>query len=265
MLPRGPVVRPRGQPLDCDIPFGRIFRISPQKEWDLVVQYDGWPNGLKFHKDGRAFIADYKKGLLVLDPQTARLEPILETAYSEGFKGLNDLHFAANGDLYFTDQGQTGIADPTGRVYRLCSNGALDRLCANVPSPNGITLSTTEQHCYVAVTRSQQIWRLPLMADGSVSKTGVAIQLSGGAAGRTASKWTRKTAWSSAISASACGASTPTCCRPISCTPTVPTIITWTTVLSAARPPDSLHHRSAVRRYSDGPYASRGKLMYGLQ
>jgi hypothetical protein len=62
----------------------------------------------------------------------------------------------------------------------LRANGALDRLCDNIPSPNGITLSTTEQHCYVGVTRLQQIWRLPLMADGSVSKTGVAIQLSGG-------------------------------------------------------------------------------------
>ena len=103
--------------------------------------------------------------------------------YSEGFKGLNDLHFASNGDLYFTDQGQTGIADPTGRVFRLRANGALDRLVLNVPSPNGITLNTQEKHCFVAVTRSQQIWRLPLMADGSVSKTGVAIQLSGGAAG----------------------------------------------------------------------------------
>jgi gluconolactonase len=179
----GPSFDREGNLWIVDIPFGRIFRISPKKEWDLVVQYDGWPNGLKFHKDGRAFITDYKKGLLALDPQTARLEPIFETAYSESFKGLNDLHFASNGDLYFTDQGQSGITDPTGRVYRLRSNGALDRLCSNVPSPNGITLSTTEQHCYVAVTRSQQIWRLPLMADGSVSKTGVAIQLSGGAAG----------------------------------------------------------------------------------
>ena len=35
----------------------------------------------------------------------------------------------------------------------------------------------------MAVTRAQQVWRLPLMADGSMSKTGVAIQLSGGAAG----------------------------------------------------------------------------------
>ena len=179
----GPSFDREGNLWIVDIPFGRIFRISPRKEWELVVQYDGWPNGLKFHKDGRAYIADYKVGLLALDPRTGKLETLLRTGYSEGFKGLNDLHFASNGDLYFTDQGQTGIADPTGRVYRLSARGELRRLCENVPSPNGITLSTTEKHCYVAVTRSQQIWRLPLMADGSVSKTGVAIQLSGGAAG----------------------------------------------------------------------------------
>lgn len=170
-----------------DIPYGRIFRITMKDgiagEWELITQYDGWPNGLKFDKAGNAWICDYKAGLLKLDTRTGKIETILGSMYSEGFKGLNDLHFASNGDLYFTDQGQTGIADPTGRVLRLRANGALDRLALNVPSPNGITLSTTEKHCYVAVTRSQQIWRLPLMADGSVSKTGVAIQLSGGAAG----------------------------------------------------------------------------------
>jgi gluconolactonase len=179
----GPAFDREGNLYIVDTPFGRIFRISPKQEWKLVVQYDGWPNGLKFHKDGRIFIADYKKGILALDPKTAKIEPVLETAYSEGFKGCNDLHFASNGDLYFTDQGQTGIADPTGRVFRLRADGGLDRLCSNVPSPNGITLSTTEKHCYVGVTRSQQVWRLPLMVDGSISKTGVAIQLSGGVAG----------------------------------------------------------------------------------
>jgi gluconolactonase len=166
-----------------DIPFGRVFRITARGEWELAVQYDGWPNGLKIHQDGRIFIADYKRGLLVLDPRSGRIEPLLETAYSEGFKGLNDLHFASNGDLYFTDQGQTGITDPSGRVFRLRAGGAIDRLATNVPSPNGITLNTKNTQVYVAVTRSQQIWRLPLMADGQPSKTGVAIQLSGGHAG----------------------------------------------------------------------------------
>ena len=41
-----------------DIPFGRVFRITARGEWELAVQYDGWPNGLKIHKDGRIFIAD---------------------------------------------------------------------------------------------------------------------------------------------------------------------------------------------------------------
>jgi gluconolactonase len=179
----GPSFDREGNLWFVDIPFGRIFRLSPKLDWELVLQYDGWPNGLKIHRNGTIYLCDYKLGLLTLDPKTARLTTVLGTAFSEGFKGLNDLHFASNGDLYFTDQGQTGIADPTGRVYRLRAGGQLDRLAFNVPSPNGITLSTTEKHCYVAATRSQQIWRLPIMADGNLSKTGVAINLSGGAAG----------------------------------------------------------------------------------
>ena len=50
-----------------DIPFGRIFRISPKGGWDLVVEYDGEPNGLKIHRDGRIFVADHKRGLMLLD------------------------------------------------------------------------------------------------------------------------------------------------------------------------------------------------------
>ena len=179
----GPSFDRHGNLYCVDIPFGRVFRIDPKGEWDLVVQYDGWPNGLKIHKDGRIFIADYKRGLMGLDAKSGRIEPLVETAFSESFKGLNDLHFADNGDLYFTDQGQTGIADPTGRVFRLRENGTLERIVENAPSPNGITLNNRNTQVYVAVTRSQQIWRLPLMPGGSLSKTGVAIQLSGGHAG----------------------------------------------------------------------------------
>ena len=179
----GPAFDRQGNLFIVDTAFQRIFRITPKGEWDLVVQYDGWPNGMKFHKDGRLYVADYRRGIMVLDTKSGKIEPLLETAYSEGFKGCNDLNFASNGDLYFTDQGQTGIVDPTGRVYRLKENGDLQRLAANVPSPNGITVSTTDKHVYVAVTRSQQIWRLPVMHDLALSKTGVAVQLSGGVAG----------------------------------------------------------------------------------
>ncbi len=166
-----------------DIPFGRIFRIDARGDWDLVIQYDGWPNGMKIHRDGRLFICDYRRGLLVLDPKTARLDTVLGTFHSESFKGLNDLHFAANGDLYFTDQGQTGCIDPTGRVYRLGADGLVERLADNVPGANGITLNSTDRQLYVAATGVQQVWRLPLMSDGAVTKSRVALQFTGGIAG----------------------------------------------------------------------------------
>jgi len=166
-----------------DIPFGRVFRLSPQLECTLAADYDGWPNGLKIHRDGRIFIADYKRGLVLLDPNTGKAEPILGSRNSESFKGLNDLVFAANGDCYFTDQGQTGMHDPTGRVYRLQANGWLDCLMDTIPSPNGIVLNMAENRLFVAVTRQNAVWRAPLMADGSVSKVGTFLQLSGGQAG----------------------------------------------------------------------------------
>jgi gluconolactonase len=153
----GPSFDRKGNLWCVDIPFSRIFRIDPKGEWELAAQYDGWPNGLKIHKDGTIFIADYRKGLVSLNPKSGKLETVLGTAFSESFKGLNDLHFADNGDLYFTDQGQSGIADPTGRVWRLRANGELHKLLANAPSPNGITLNRKNTQVYVAITRAQQV------------------------------------------------------------------------------------------------------------
>jgi gluconolactonase len=179
----GPSFDREGNLLVVDIPFGRVFRISPRGDWSQLAEYDGWPNGLKLHRDGRIVIADYRRGILQLDPVSGAVTPILETAHSESFKGCNDLHFASNGDLYFTDQGQTGLHDATGRVWRLTAAGRLERLVATVPSPNGICLNLAETQVYVAVTRANAIWRLPLMGDGTVSKAGHWIQLSGGLSG----------------------------------------------------------------------------------
>ena len=113
-----------------DIPFGRIFRITPTGEWDLIIKYDGWPNGLKFHPDGRLVIADYRHGLLAMDTDSRRISPLVTHYISQRFQGVNDLTFAKNGDLYFTDQGQSGLHDPSGCVYRLKTDGALQQLRA---------------------------------------------------------------------------------------------------------------------------------------
>jgi gluconolactonase len=180
----GPSFDPIGNLYVTDIPYGRIFRISPAGRWELVVQYDGWPNGSKIHRDGRIFIADYRRGILALDPKNGAVTPLLTHRNSESFKGVNDLTFDARGRLYFTDQGQSDLHDPTGRVFSYdLDTGRLDCLLANGPGPNGLVLNVEENVLYVGMTRGNAIWRLPLLPDGGTSKVGVFTQLAGGVSG----------------------------------------------------------------------------------
>jgi gluconolactonase len=175
----GPCFDAGGNLWCTDIPHGRIFRVSPAGDWSVVAEYDGEPNGMKWRPDGTLLITDYRRGLLRLDPAKGRPEPVLARRHSESFKGLNDLAIAANGDIYFTDQGQTGLHDPSGRVYRLRPSGQLELLLANVPSPNGVVLDLKERALFVAATRGNEVWRVPLQADGGVSKAGRFATLGG--------------------------------------------------------------------------------------
>jgi gluconolactonase len=176
----GPSFDRQGNLYVTDIPNGRIFRISPTLEWTLVAEYDGWPNGMAFHRDGSLWITDYRRGLLKLRVSSSsgtshglsEPEAILGHRNSESFKGVNDLTFDRDGNCYFTDQGQTGLHDPSGRVYRLRPNAILDLVMGGVPSPNGVALDTSGKFIFVAVTRANAVWRGPLLADGSATKVG---------------------------------------------------------------------------------------------
>jgi gluconolactonase len=168
----GPSFDAKGNLYVVDIPFGRIFRISPGGNWSLAAEYEGWPNGLKIAADGRIIVADYRRGIMELDANAGSMKPMLTSRDSESFRGCNDLHLASNGDIYFTDQGQTGLHDPSGRVYRLTPGGRLDCLITTGISPNGLVLDPQEAVLFVAMTRDNAVWRLPFMKDGSVSKVG---------------------------------------------------------------------------------------------
>jgi gluconolactonase len=103
---------------------------------------------------------------------------VVSRHHQQRFKGPNDLTFDSLGNLYFTDQGVSDMADPSGCVYRYTAEGKLQRLANNLPSPNGIVVDGNM--AYVAVTRGNAVWRLPLAPDGTVVRMGVFLHLSGG-------------------------------------------------------------------------------------
>lgn len=163
-----------------DVARGRLFRVSPDAEIDMVCEYEGEPNGLAFHKDGHGIIADHYHGLMRLDPDTGAVEPYLVRQGNERFRGTNDLTFASNGDLYFTDQGTSDLIDRTGRIFCLRADGALHLICADLPSPNGLVLSADEKMLHVGLTRDNAVWRMRLNTNGRADQVGRTMRLSGG-------------------------------------------------------------------------------------
>jgi len=108
---------------------------------------------------------------MILDPASGGVAPFPDFKPAENFKGLNDLFFASNGDLYFTDQGKTGLHDPTGRVYRYTAEGNLQCLIETLPGPNGLVLSPDEKTLYVG-SRSNTIWWQPLYDPRPTARVG---------------------------------------------------------------------------------------------
>lgn len=165
-----------------NIPHGEVIAVE-ENRWAPVGEYDGLPNGMKHLGNSRFMIADHRRGLVSLDASTGRFEDVLPSLYSEPFKGLNDLTLHDDGSILFTDQGQTGLQDPTGRVFRLTGDGRIDRLLSNAPSPNGLVLDRAQANLFVAMTRSCEIWMFALRDGAEVTKAQCFCRLPGGRTG----------------------------------------------------------------------------------
>ena len=180
----GPAFDRAGNLYCVDLAHGRIFRIAPDRSWSVFADYDGEPNGLKIHQDGRIFVADHRHGILAFDPATGERQVIATGGPQGRFIGLNDLSFSADGDLYVTDQGHSGLAEPIGAVYRLRRTGEIDLIFAGLAAPNGVVLNMAETLLHVSTTRANQVMSCPLTKDKpGAPKTRLFIQLSGGPTG----------------------------------------------------------------------------------
>ncbi|MDE2583537.1 MAG: SMP-30/gluconolactonase/LRE family protein [Rhodospirillales bacterium] len=167
-----------------ELAHGRILRLSPAGAWDVVAEYDGRPNGLRIRNDGAIFVTDRLRGIVRLHPENGEIETILPELPTAKLHGPNDLVIARNGDIYFTDQGETGLSNPTGRLVRLTAAGEAQVLLDTVPSPNGLALTADESALLLAVTRANAIWHVPLLGPERMpGRVGTYIQMSGGPGG----------------------------------------------------------------------------------
>jgi gluconolactonase len=189
----GPVWDKKGNALlFTDIPNNRVVRWSAKDGVSDFLKPSGYTGNEKFtgYEPGANGLAFDKDGALVLcqhgDRRIARLTgdkkfvTLIDKYDGKRLNSPNDLVFAKNGDLYFTDPpyGLPGqMKDPKKEldfqgVYRLSAKGELALLTKEMTRPNGIGLSPDEKTLYVANSDPDKaIWMaFPINADGTLGK-----------------------------------------------------------------------------------------------
>ena len=157
----GPAFDRRGNLFVCDMALKKVFRITPggvvSEFIDTLVEGGAQPTGSKFHANGHLFVADLVRAEVLDVTPDGTMQSVARAYRGERLHGPNDLIFASNGDLYFTDPGYSNLQNPYGNVYLLRADGTLQQIAGGFALCNGIALSADERTLYVAETYTNLI------------------------------------------------------------------------------------------------------------
>jgi gluconolactonase len=156
-----------------------VYRVTLDGQVTPFVNTAGVPTGSKFHRNGHLFVTDGDRGILDISPGgTVRVAA--SEWQGQRFRGPNDLVFAANGDLYFTDPKGSNPENPVGNVFLVRRDGGVERFAAGFQFPNGIVLSVDDKTLYLAETFPNHILAFELDESGHERSRRVFAQLEGG-------------------------------------------------------------------------------------
>jgi gluconolactonase len=158
----GPVVSRRGFLLFSDIPNNKIMKWE-RGELTTFRDNSNKANGLTFDHQGRVLAAE-GGGRVTRTEKNGSITVLAE----QGLGGPNDLVYAIDGSVYFSDlpkslvyqitpaRSGVGGAPPKGEV----------RVVAETPAPNGVALSPSQQHLYIADVKTQIVKIHDIADDG---------------------------------------------------------------------------------------------------
>lgn len=190
----GPVWRKNGgYLLFSDIPKNTVYRWKEGEGLSVYLRPAGYntgttppgrelgTNGLTFDAKGQLVVADHgNRGISRWNDSLFTRTVVVDRFEGKRFNSPNDLVWAPNGDLYFTDPsyGLRRLNDdpakelPFNGVFRLTPGGQLSVVTRELTFPNGVALSPDTRTLYVAVSdgKNPYIWSYALAADGSIGQ-----------------------------------------------------------------------------------------------
>lgn len=178
-----------------DLRGNKIYSLSPAGKLTLRLDHAGGVDSFdsRYFRGSNAIVPAPDGGLLVAQHSGHRIVKLdaqmRATSFLDKFEGKplsspNDMVYAKDGALYFSDPPYfyadpvTGKGDPdkapgkvqkTNNVYRF-KDGKLTAVITDLPRPNGIGLSPDGKTMYIANTENPKtLWRYDVRPDGTVA------------------------------------------------------------------------------------------------
>jgi sugar lactone lactonase YvrE len=165
---------------------GTIGKVTPganRSELFATLPQGSIGNGIRFDREGRMFVADYKQhNILVIEPGTSVPQVYF---HSDQFHQPNDLAVARDGTLFASDP-----AFPhSGQIWRIVrqpdgqGRGELMSSERSMGATNGIDLSPDDTTLYVSESDTREVWAYRLdgakLTSGRLVKKFDAFELDG--------------------------------------------------------------------------------------
>lgn len=147
---------------------GRIVRIDPNGGASVVVaQIDNRPLGLHVARDGRLLVCSSPGGLLVLDPATGAVEPLVPEVDGRALQFCSNVTELADGTIYFTEstsaftyayfKGAALEARGRGGLFRRDPDGTVTTLADGLYFTNGVTVTADGSALVFAETLGRRL------------------------------------------------------------------------------------------------------------
>jgi gluconolactonase len=184
----GPLWRPDGTLWFSDVPGNVVRSLGPDGKITVLIEKAGGvpngppgafigSNGLVEAPDGSVWMVQHGARQIVRVGPDRTLTPVVSTFEGKRFNSPNDLVFAKDGALYFTDP-PYGLAKqdddpakeiPFNGVYRF-ANGRVQALVRDLNRPNGLAFSPDFKVLYVNNSDAAKnlVMRYDVAADGTL-------------------------------------------------------------------------------------------------
>lgn len=141
---------------------GRDVRFFVNTSTESIV---GIPAAIAFGPDGDIFVTDEGRRAIVRISSEGVCEDLITSYRGDRINGPNDLSFAPNGDLYFTDPWGSSRARPIGAVYGYSwEQKELTQIDSGMAFPNGIVVG--DDSLFVAETLTRSVWVYDIVGSG---------------------------------------------------------------------------------------------------